>query len=549
MQTIVAYKAPAILPQMEVVVLPATKSPKDIKKNNKRLRVAAYCRVSTDDEEQLTSYEAQIEYYTNKIETNLNWVSAGIFADEGITGVCDKKREKFLEMIELCRAGKIDHILTKSVSRFSRNTADSIRYIRELKSLNVSVYFEKENIDTSDMTSEMMLNLYSIFAQAESESISNNVKLGKRFGYKNGRVAMQYGKLLGYRRGKDGRPEIEPEGAKTVIFIYTKFLEGNSLDKIKEMLEQGGYKTARGSDVWSKATIRGILVNEKYRGDVLMQKSYTVDLFSKQTKKNTGELPMYLAKNHHTPIIEPSVFDRVQVELAKRNNLKSTAASCINQKSKFSSKYALTGIVVCGDCGSKYRRTTWSRNGRKKVVWRCINRLDHGTRYCEKSPTIDEDKLNDAVLSVINGMLESKDKLTRLLKGSIAEILSAPDNHKQILKLQSQIAEKNAGIVEMVKAGVNQRDERAEIEKRCKAEHEEVKKLQEQLYAVMMQEQMENAQSGRLKEIYDRISQTEGKFDRYDDEITRLTVSCVKVLSEDKIEVTLFNTMTVQAAL
>lgn len=329
----------------EVIVIPATITAETYKKRKKKLRVAAYCRVSTDDEEQLTSYRNQIEHYTHKIKQNADWKLVGIFADEGITGVMAKKRDEFLKLIDLCRDGKVDVIITKSISRFSRNVADTIRYVRELKALNVAVIFEKENIDTSKMTTEMILDMYGTFAQAESESISENVKMGKRFGYKSGKVPMQYGQILGYRRGKNNEPEIVPEEAKIIELIYYKFLEGWSLPKLSKYLEENGYKTAKGSAAWSKATIRGILTNEKYKGDVLMQKSYVVDLFSKKVAKNNGELPMYLVKNHHKPIISREVWDKVQVVIARRNNIKSATDMNMMKKGRYSSKYALIGYL------------------------------------------------------------------------------------------------------------------------------------------------------------------------------------------------------------
>ena len=362
----------------EVIVIPATITEKIQKNINKILRVAAYCRVSTDDEEQLTSYRNQIEHYTNKIKQNPNWKLAGIFADEGITGVMAKKRDEFLKLIDLCRDGRVDVIITKSISRFSRNIADTIKYVRELKALGVAVIFEKENIDTSKMTSEMILDMYGVFAQAESESISNNVKLGKRFGYKEGKVPMQYGQILGYRRGENNEPEIVPEEAKIIELIYYKFLDGWSLNRLSDYLEENEYKTVKGNTVWSKATIRGILTNEKYKGDVLMQKSYVVDLFSKKVAKNNGELPMYLVKNHHKPIIPREIWDKVQVVIAKRNNIKSATDVNMIKKGKYSSKYALTGLVICGDCGSPYRRTTWTAS-KKRIVWRCVNRLTNSS--------------------------------------------------------------------------------------------------------------------------------------------------------------------------
>lgn len=539
----VRYAQAGETPGLEVVVIPATITPEKAKKKGKR-RVAAYCRVSTDDEEQLTSYTAQIEHYTQVIESNPSWKLVKIFADEGITGVMAKNRDAFNEMIEMCREKKIDHIITKSISRFARNIVDSIKYIRELKALGISIYFEKENIDTGEMTSEMMVALYSVFAQAESESISNNVKLGKRMNYKLGRVPMMYGTLLGYRKGADGEPEINPEEAKIIECIFEKFLEGYSYKGIGDILREKGYKTKKGNDKWNISVIQGILKNEKYRGDVLVQKTYVEDLFTKKIARNKGELPMYLVRNHHVPLINPEVFDRVQVELARRNSLKPVSERTVTKKSRFSSKYALTGIVVCGDCGSKYRRTTWSRNGKKKIVWRCISRLDYGTKYCKNSITIEEEKLHSAVLEAMNSMLDNTLKIKALMKGSIAELLSAPDTTIQIHSLESKIRAKNDEIVEIIRLGVERREDRASIDEKCKLKHEEVSELQAKLNAANAKSQIENAQSGQLRAIYDTIDKLPGKFVTFDDTVVKSMVTRVKIVSQEKIEVTLFDTVT-----
>jgi len=540
----VGYAQTQTLPPMEVIVIPANRDILKREKKRGKLRVCAYCRVSTDDEEQLTSYEAQIGYYTDKIQSNPEWKFVEVFADEGISGVMTKKRDEFNRMIEMCREKKIDRILTKSISRFARNLVDCIRYIRELKNLGVSVYFEKENIDTAEMTSEMILALYGVFAQAESESHSQNVKLGKRYGYKIGRVPMMYNNIMGYRRGADGEPEIVPEEADIVKLIFGKFLDGLSYGAIAKYLKEKGIKTKQGKEEWSTSVIMNLLTNEKYKGDVLVQKTYVVDLFEKKSAKNTGELPMYYIKNHHIPIISPEVFDAVQVELARRNSLKASSDKNISMKSKFSSKYALTGLVVCGECGSKYRRTTWSRNGKKRVVWRCISRLDYGTKYCKDSPTIEEEKIQNAVVAAINTMLDGKEKIKSLLSGSIAEILMAPDVEKEILGLNDTIRLKNEEIVEIIKNGVENREDRATISEKCKEKHDEVSKLQEQLNSATARRQMENSHTSQLREIYDVIDQIPGKFTEYNDDITRVMVSKVKILSAEKAEITLLNSVT-----
>ena len=456
-----------------------------------------------------------------------------------------KKRDEFLKLIDLCRDGKVDVIITKSISRFSRNVADTIKYVRELKALNVAVIFEKENIDTSKMTSEMILDMYGVFAQAESESISDNVRMGKRFGYKSGKVPMQYGQILGYRRGENNEPEVVPEEAKIIELIYYKFLEGWSLPNLSKYLEENGYKTAKGSTAWSKATIRGILTNEKYKGDVLMQKSYVVDLFSKKVAKNNGELPMYLVKNHHKPIIPREVWDKVQVVIARRNNIKSATYMNMMKKGKYSSKYALTGLVICGDCGSQYRRTTWTANG-KRIVWRCVNRLTNGKDACGTSPTIDEERLHTGIVKAMNSMIDGKEKIQSLLNGSIAEILAATDSHKEIISLKKEIDDKNEDILQMVADGVKNRESRADITAKCRDEYEKIKALQEKLNIAEVNSQMEKESGGRLREIYDTISAMPGKMTEYDDNMTRIAVTEVKILSEEKISVTLFGTVTVE---
>lgn len=344
--------------KMRVVVIPA-KSCEENKQAAKCLRVAAYCRVSTDDEEQKTSYEAQIGYYTEKINSNPEWQMAGIFADEGISGTQAQKRPEFLKMIRLCRQRKIDVILTKSLSRFARNTVDSLGYIRELRALGIAVISEKENINTLTAESEMLITIMSCFAQAESESISKNVSWGVRQSFKNGNVPMQYARLLGYRKGHDGNAEIIPEEAEVVKEIYRCYLDGMSMNLIADRLNEKGLTTKGGSSPYRKTVVQRILTNEKYTGDALLQKTYVTDCITKKTRKNNGELPMYLVKNHHEPIISRSDFNRVQEEMARRS-AKRTIADKLTKtgQGKYSAKYALSELLICGECGEHYRRVT-----------------------------------------------------------------------------------------------------------------------------------------------------------------------------------------------
>ena len=381
--------------------------------------MAAYCRVSTEQEEQQNSYQVQIAYYTDLINRKKEWTLAGIFADEGISGTQAKKRPEFLKMIRLCKKQKIDIVITKSISRFARNTVDCLEYVRQLKDLGIGVIFEKENINTMTMTSEFMIALYGSFAQAESESISKNVSWGKQKAYAEGKVAFQYSKLLGYQKGADGKPEIVPDEAETVHLIYELFLDGLSFTRIKNALESKGKLTAMGNQIWSESNIKSILKNEKYVGDVLLQKTFTVDCITKKVVKNNGERPMYLVTNHHAPIIDRDTFNRVQQELARRSSKRKVSDKTTTEQGKYSSKYALSELLICGNCGTLYRRCTWTAGGKKQIVWRCISRLDHGKKYCSESPTIHEDKLHRAILKAVNEYLGCGDEIAKILKANI----------------------------------------------------------------------------------------------------------------------------------
>ena len=402
----------------KVVTIPAKSELAKGKAIVRQLRVAAYCRVSTDDEEQLTSYEAQKNYYTDKIMNNKEWTMAGIFADEGITGTSARKRPEFIRMIRLCRQKKIDVVLTKSISRFARNTVDCLNYIRALKALGIAIIFEKENINTLETDSEILITMLGAFAQAESESISANVRWGKRQAMREGKVSFQYSKLYGYKRGEDNKPQIIPEQAEVVRRIFNAFLAGDSLRLIKEALETNGAKSNSGDAAWSVSTIQGILRNEKYCGDAILQKTYISDCISRKVVKNNGQLPKYLIQNNHEGIIDRQTFDAVQAEIARRAGTKAASQKkCVSGLACYSSQYALTERLVCGECGTLYRRCTWSRNGKKRIVWRCISRLEYGTKYCKDSPTIDEAPLQSAILAASRLSMPSKPLASVFISG------------------------------------------------------------------------------------------------------------------------------------
>lgn len=519
--------------EMRVVVIPA-KSSEENKQAAKCLRVAAYCRVSTDDEEQKTSYEAQIGYYTEKINQNPEWQMAGIFADEGISGTQAKKRPEFLKMIRLCRQRKIDIILTKSLSRFARNTVDSLGYIRELRALGIAVISEKENINTLTAESEMLITIMSCFAQAESESISKNVSWGVRQSFKNGNVPMQYARLLGYRKGHDGNAEIIPEEAEVVKEIYRCYLDGMSMNLIADRLNEKGLTTKGGSSPYRKTVVQRILTNEKYTGDALLQKTYVTDCITKKTRKNNGELPMYLVKNHHEPIISRSDFNRVQEEMARRS-AKRTIADKLTKtgQGKYSAKYALSELLICGECGEHYRRVTWTAKGFKEIKWRCVSRIQYGKKKCHSSPTVDEQALHRAIVSAVNEFCTVKDDVAKALRESITEVLD-PNQNGSIQAAQQRIDELARNMDELIMlATVPETAENAmsDIAKFS----EEMKMLREFIETEKAKQAATQRGSDEVNTILERLGQEDFTLIEYDDVAARQLIEKITVASKDAI--------------
>ena len=520
--------------EMRVVVIPA-KSCEENKQAAKCLRVAAYCRVSTDDEEQKTSYEAQIGYYTEKINSNPEWQMAGIFADEGISGTQAQKRPEFLKMIRLCRQRKIDVILTKSLSRFARNTVDSLGYIRELRALGIAVISEKENINTLTAESEMLITIMSCFAQAESESISKNVSWGVRQSFKNGNVPMQYARLLGYRKGHDGNAEIIPEEAEVVKEIYRCYLDGMSMNLIADRLNEKGLTTKGGSSPYRKTVVQRILTNEKYTGDALLQKTYVTDCITKKTRKNNGELPMYLVKNHHEPIISRSDFNRVQEEMARRS-AKRTIADKLTKtgQGKYSAKYALSELLICGECGEHYRRVTWTAKGFKEIKWRCVSRIQYGKKKCHSSPTVDEQALHRAIMGAINEFCDVKEDVAKALRESVCEVIDTNQNGS-VQAAQQRIDELARNMDELIKLATepeNTKEAMCDIEKFS----EENKNLREFVESEKRKNAAAESNSEQLNTVLERIENENFKLKEYDDVAVRQLVE--RVVAEGKNRIT-----------
>ena len=521
---------------MRIVVIPA-KSREETRQAQRLLRVAAYCRVSTDQEEQESSYEAQISYYTEKINGNSEWQMAGIFADEGITGTQAKKRPEFLKMIRLCRQGKIDMILTKSLSRFARNTVDSLKYIRDLKALGIAIVFEKENINTLETDTEMMLTIMSCFAQAESESISKNVSWGVRQSFKNGNVPMQYARLLGYRKGADGNAEIVPEEAEIVKEIFSQYLDGSSMEQIADRLSKKGLTTKGSGSPYRKIVIQRILTNEKYTGDALLQKTYITDCITKKSRKNNGELPMYLVKNHHEPIISRADFNRVQEEMARRGAKKAIANKLgKTEQGKYSAKYALSELLICGECGEHYRRVTWTAKGFKEIKWRCISRIQYGKKKCHNSPTVDEQALHRAIVSAINEFCTVKADVAAVLRESITEVLD-PNLNGSVQAAQQRIDELAHNIDELIKLATvpeTAQSAMSDIEKFS----EEMKTLREFIETEKAKQMTAQGSSAELDAILERLENEDFTMTEYDDVAVRQLIEKITVESKDTITVT-----------
>lgn len=390
-------------------------------------QVAAYARVSTDSDEQLSSYEAQVAFYTQHIKSNPEWEFVGVYTDEGISGTNTRKREGFNRMVEDALNGKIDLILTKSISRFARNTVDTLTTIRKLKEKKVEVYFEKENIYTLDAKGEVMLTIMSSLAQEESRSISENVTWGKRKSMADGKFSLAYKNFLGYEKGEDGFPKIVEEEARIVRQIYSWFLEGRTIRAIADSLTQQGIPTPRRRTKWSVSTITSILTNEKYKGDALLQKTYTADYLTKSVKKNHGEVPQYYIEDSHPAIIDPETFELVQNEMKRRRPHRHQ----LHRNSPFTAK------IICSDCGGFYGRKVWHSNSKyKKLIWRCNHKYEQDT-VCS-TPNLTEEEIKAAFIKAFNQVLGEKQQHIKRFEALLPILADTSKLDEQLKVAQSE---------------------------------------------------------------------------------------------------------------
>ena len=410
-----------------VRVIPA--SPKifrsEVTAEPRQRRTAGYARVSTDHEEQASSYEMQMAHYKNYIESRADWDFVGMYSDEGISATNTKKRDGFNQMIEDALAGKIDLIITKSVSRFARNTVDSLQNVRKLKEHGVEIYFEKENIWTFDSRGELLITIMSSLAQEESRSISENTTWGKRKQFAEGKTSVGYSAFLGY----DKDFKINEEQAQVVKLIYKLFLGGRSFYAITKELEKRGIKSPSGKDKWYISTVRSILTNEKYRGDALIQKEYTADFLDKTRRKNTGEIPQYYVEEHHEAIIPPDLFDFVQAEIKRRE-----------QNGKHSGVSIFANKIKCGCCGAWYGAKVWhSTDKYRRVIYRCNKKYAHKGKPCG-TRHLTEDEIKQVFVKALNTLIEVKENVIAELSSLIDSVCQTGELTEERNRIEQELS-------------------------------------------------------------------------------------------------------------
>ena len=407
-----------------------------------KLKVAAYARVSTEKEEQEDSFERQVEHYKQMIASKPDWKYVDIYADPGISGTRAEKRPDFLRMIEDCRAGKIQKILVKSISRFARNTVDALNYIRELKDLGISVYFESENIDTLTPGGEVLLTILAAMAEQESRTISSNIKWAYQRKFQNGDIVLNTGLMLGYRKvGKDDDGhdvfEIYEEEAEIVRRIYREFIAGYSITRIAKRLKEDGIKTKLGKDTWCHSTLESILTNEKYTGNALLGKTWKPDVLTKYRQKNDGKkAPIYYVEDTHPAIIDKDMFELAKKEMERRRGTKEQVVG----GGRFTSRYAFSGLVECGTCGGRLRRHMRTMGSGKKVAsWGCATRIVNGRKACD-SHHINETVLEATYLAALNDLIENAGTVVDVIKEG-AGLAMEPDSRAALAQIEEDIIE------------------------------------------------------------------------------------------------------------
>ena len=509
--------------QRKVVTIPATINKFTAKPVNskKKRKVAGYARVSTDHEDQLTSYDAQIDYYTNYIKGRDDWEFAGLYSDEGISATNTRHRDGFNKMIEDALVGKIDLIITKSVSRFARNTVDSLSTIRKLKEHNVECYFEKENIWTFDSKGELLITIMSSLAQEESRSISENVTWGQRKRMADGKVSFAYSNFMGLEKGPDGKIVVNKEQAKVVKLIFKLFLEGMTPHAIATELTRRKIKSPAGKDTWNSATVTRMLSNEKYKGDALLQKQFTVDFLSKKLKKNEGEVPQYYVEGNHEAIISPEVFDLVQAELVKR-------------KKKYGSHYSGVSIfsnkIKCGDCGSWYGSKVWHSNDKyRKVIYRCNKKYKGGK--CE-TPHITEKEIKEKFVIAFNKLLSEKDEVLENIELIKSSLFDTAELENKSYKLESQMNVLINTIQMLISNNSQVAQDQEEYQRRYNALVDQYNQAKSEYENAQYSIKQKNASKGKMEKFISTLELQDHIIDEFDRPLWSTMVDFVTIYKD-----------------
>ena len=498
-------------------------------------RVAGYARVSTDSEEQLTSYEAQVSYYTDYIKSRSDWEFVSVYTDEGISATNTKHRDGFNTMIADALAGKIDLIVTKSVSRFARNTVDNLTTVRKLREKGIEVYFEKENIYTLDSKGELMITIMSSLAQEESRSISENVTWGQRKRMADGKVTMPYGRFLGYRKGEDGLPEIVPEEAEVVRLIYRSFMEGLSYYKIVQLLMSQNIPAPGGGEKWHRRTVESILTNEKYKGSALLQKKFTVDFLTKKQKVNEGEVPQYFIENSHPPIIDPEEFEMVQAEIARRKAIGNVYSS----SNIFSTK------LVCSCCGGFFGSKVWHSTSKyRRVIWQCNHKFKNGEKCT--TPHLYEDEVKKRFIEVCGRVNSDKDDFIESCRQIVDMLSDTTALDKNIEEQYIQLNGLAAAIQEFIKENAMRPQGKDFYKKRMEEYDKQKAAVESRLKELQSQRAARLSRKELLDGLLKVLKENEILIDSFDERLWRLMVEKVTVDTDGKLTFTLRNDMEIE---
>lgn len=500
------------------------------------LRVAAYCRVSTDKDDQANSFESQKLYFERKIKDSPDWELAKIYADEGITGTNTMKRTKFNNMIRDAKQGKIDRIITKEVSRFARNTVDTLQYTRALKTMGIGVFFINDNIDTLDSDGELRLTIMASMAQEESRKTSERVKWGQQRRMEQGVV---FGRnILGYHL-ENGVLTVNEEEAKLVRHIFNKYLEGKGLHIISKELQQEGYKTKNGNSEWTNKSIRTILQNEKYVGDLIQKKTYTPDFLTHKKKYNKGEEDFVIIKNHHEPIVDRKIFDFVQNEFKRKSE-----ASKID-RTKHSNRYAFSGKIICGCCGRRFvAHSKHRKDGSKRKLWSCYNKTKNGKVHevngeivgCNNK-TIGNEILESLVLQALNDVVKNRKNIVSKIMTVVNEVIRKRENEqydfekteKEIQKLESK---KRKNIDAYYDNLISEKDFKSMVEQY----NDEIERLNEEI----RNEKEKSVEVENKEELINEICMTVTKLvslEEFNDNIAKEVLDKIVVHNKTDIEV------------